>query len=58
MEQEKKVYCLKCKQHTENKDPSIVTINDKPSLRATCGTCGKAKHVFVKKSYSLPEKTQ
>lgn len=54
--EDKKIYCLKCKKHTENSEsPVVKEINTRPSLTAKCKECGTSKHVFVKKSSPPPE---
>lgn len=52
-EQPKNIYCLKCRDRTDNKEaPKVSNINGRPSLTAPCGKCGSSKYVFVKKAAS------
>ena len=45
------MYCLKCKKDTEDVDAKVViTKNGKHMKKARCGTCGKVKTRFIKKS--------
>lgn len=40
----KDIYCLKCKDHTENLDYKIViTKNNRNRVKATCAVCKKSK---------------
>ena len=44
-----KTYCLKCRKHTENIDPKILsTSNDKPMILSKCAICGSKKSRFIK----------
>ena len=55
--QVKKIYCLKCRDRTENKtEPTISYINGRPSLNSKCGTCDSSKFVFTKKPATEPAK--
>ena len=43
-----KIYCLRCKKHTENKDvKQVTTANNKQMLKAKCSECGTNKNRFI-----------
>ena len=43
-----KIYCLRCKKHTENKDvKQVTTANNRQMLKAKCSECGSTKTRFI-----------
>lgn len=45
----KQMYCIKCKENTENIDPNIVfTKNNKKMIKAICNICNNNKTRFTK----------
>ena len=42
-------YCLKCKKHTENIDPTVLaTSNGRVMILSKCAICGSKKSRFIK----------
>ena len=49
-----KMYCVKCKKHTETNDVQLFTSrNGRPMQRGTCAVCGKKKTQFIKSGRGL-----
>lgn len=45
-----KIYCLKCKNHTETKDiKNAMSKNNRPMMKGICLNCGSKKSVFLGK---------
>lgn len=44
----KKLYCLKCKDHTGTVNAEHVQKNGRHAIVGHCSVCGSKKHVFVK----------
>ena len=43
-----KIYCLRCKKHTENKSvEQVTTKNSRQMLKAKCSECGSNKTRFI-----------
>ena len=43
-----KIYCLRCKKHTENKSvEQVTTTNNRQMLKAKCSECGANKNRFI-----------
>ena len=43
-----KIYCLRCKKHTENDSvKQVTTANNKQMLKGKCAECGSIKNRFV-----------
>ena len=43
-----KIYCLRCKKHTENDSvKQVTTANNRQMLKGKCAECGSIKNRFV-----------
>lgn len=51
------MYCVKCKQETQNQPGSehiVTTKNNRKQLKAKCSVCGTTKNRFLPNSYNGP----
>ena len=43
-----KIYCLRCKNHTENDSvKQVTTTNNRQMLKGKCSECGSTKNRFI-----------
>jgi transposase InsO family protein len=51
-----KIYCLRCKKNTENKEvKQVTTSNNRNMLKAKCADCGSDKNRFIASSKTLAD---